>query len=240
MGLVRMGAPTEIIEKLAATFQVKNFVKTGTYYGHTSIWASKNFQNVFTIEFSQAMYQQVIDKLNKISNLHCFLGDSRTELQKIIQTLQGSSIFWLDAHWSGGNTYGNNDECPLLTEIKIINNSPHEHFIFIDDARYFTSPPQPPHQIEQWPDITKVIHQLQSGNGEKYIVIIEDVIIAVPLAAKKMLAEYCQDTNAKAWEKYGKEFNKLNFKKVVNQLYLIYLNLKKIIYFLVNKERKTI
>jgi hypothetical protein len=224
MGLIRMGAPTDIIEKLAKDFQINNFVETGTYYGNTAIWASNHFDNVFTIEFSETMYRQVIEKLDKVANLHCILGDSRTELSKIIENTKKSSLFWLDAHWSGGDTYGNNDECPLLEEIDIINNSNNDSFIFIDDARYFTSPPQPPHKIEQWPSITDVIQKLQSGSTEKYIVIIEDVIIAVPLFAKCTLAKYCQEVNAKAWEEYGKELATSNLQKALK---LISFDLKR-------------
>ena len=33
--------------------------------------------------------------------------------------------------------------CPLLNEIEGINRSPHEHFVFIDDARLFMSPRPP-------------------------------------------------------------------------------------------------
>lgn len=200
MGLFQMGPPTELILKLKATFGIENFVETGTYQGETAEWAAQNFNQVFTIEYSEAVYSQTAAKLNKIQNIELIFGDSRKELQKLVEKLESSSFFWLDAHWSGGATYGSDDECPLLNEISIINHSGFDNFIFIDDARLFTSPPQPPHQVEQWPDITSVVNALQAGKHTRYIVIIEDVIIAVPSSAKSITAHYCQDKNAQFWE----------------------------------------
>jgi hypothetical protein len=71
-------------------------------------------------------------------------------------------MFWLNGHWSGGQTYGENDECPLIEEIGEINMSTDTHFLFIDAARLFTSPPPLPHHIERWPSIDKVIEAVKS------------------------------------------------------------------------------
>jgi len=72
----------------------------------------------------------------------------------------------------------------------------------------FTSAPQIPQKIEQWPNISEVIDALRSKSSDKYI-----VIIAVPSFAKPLLANYCQEVNAKAWEEYGKLHRKSNLRK---------------------------
>jgi hypothetical protein len=216
MGIIRMGLPTELITRLAKQFNVKNFIETGTYYGGTAIWASKKFEKVLTIEYSQEIYNNVSNQHKSIENIKFLFGDSREKLKKLINELDSSSIFWLDAHWSGGLTYGDNDQCPLIEEINIINCAKNEHFILIDDARLFTSPPQPPHKIEHWPHISEVISALKSKSNEKYIVIIEDVIIAVPNFAKPVVSAYCQRINAKNWEEYGKMQRKSNLQKGVD------------------------
>lgn len=218
MGLVRMGAPNTLIEKLVTTFKITNFVETGTYEGGTAIWAANHFKKVLTIEYSKELYEQAIAKFN-ISNIEFIFGDSRTELSKLIERLDSSSLFWLDAHWSGGLTYGDTDQCPLIEEINIINSSSFDNFILIDDARLFTSPPQPPHKIEQWPDIVAVLQALQSKQSDKYVVIIEDVIIAVPSFAKTVVSEYCQNVNARAWEDYGKQLKTSNLNKALQLIY---------------------
>ncbi|WP_374823645.1 hypothetical protein [Aerosakkonema sp. BLCC-F183] len=223
MGIVRMGPPNDLVAQLGAEFRIINFVETGTAYGGTALWASQQFKNVFTVEYCQEIYEQTVKNFHHIENIEFRFGDSRTELTKIVTRLESASFFWLDAHWSGGITYGENDECPLLEEIDIINKSEFENFILIDDARLFTSPPMPPHRIEQWPDITAVLNALHSGRSDRYIIIIEDVIIAVPQSAKPTVSHYCQEVNAKAWVEFDKQVNTPNYIKGIN---LIYLDIK--------------
>ena len=177
MGLLRMGPPSDLIVKLAQEYGIDGFVETGTYYGGTAIWASQQFSQVFTIERSELIYAQTSKKLKTINNISLILGDSAIELKTLLPKLSKKCIFWLDAHWSGGDTYGETNQCPLIEEIKIINEYQMESFIFIDDARLFLSPPQPPHQMDDWPHVTEIIHLLNAYNQSRYIVIIEDVII---------------------------------------------------------------
>jgi FkbM family methyltransferase len=208
MGLVRWGPPTEIIEIFKENYPIKNFIETGTYYGKTALWASERFPRAITIEQSEIIYRQVQTQYSHIKNIEFLKGDTRSQLARIVPNLDSPSLFWLDAHWSGGETYGEVDECPLVEEIKIINRSNDEHFIFIDDARFFTSPPVEPHKIEQWPDLTTVLNLLNASSYERYIVIIDDVIIAVPKKAKQLLAKYCQKENTKAWLEYCQQQQK--------------------------------
>ena len=204
MGLIRMGPPAELMTRLSSEYAVKIFVETGTYEGATAGWASAHFQNVFTIEMSEHFYEETRKKYHYLQNVDFIFGDSRTELRKLVDKLEGAAIFWLDAHWSGGATYGDNDQCPILNEIEIINECRYDNFVFIDDARLFTSPPQPPHRPEQWTGIAALFKALQAARSDKYIVIIEDVIIAVPKFAETTVAHYCQNVNAKLWEAYGR------------------------------------
>jgi hypothetical protein len=66
----------------------------------------------------------------------------------------------------------------------------------IDDARLFTSPPPRPHQIEDWPPIDQVIENIKAGPHDKYIVIIQDVILVVPRSARNLVAHWSQEVNA--------------------------------------------
>lgn len=206
MGIVRMGPPTEIIIKLKEYGKIANFIETGTYKGNTTYWASQIFDRVVTIEYSPVMYQEATKKYSNVQNIEFLCGDSREKLQEVVANLDRPSIFWLDAHWSGGNTYGEGDECPIVDEIKIINSSPCKHYILIDDARLFLSPPPSPHLVEQWPDINTLINTLNL-TSINYTVIFEDVIICVPSDAKPMLSEVCQVLNTKLWQEHGQQTN---------------------------------
>lgn len=229
MGIVRMGPPTEIILELAALYQLNTFVETGTFEGNTALWAAQHFDKVITVENSRTIYEDTITKIGTIPNVDFRFGNSRNELNIIIKNLHSPAIFWLDGHWCGGDSYGQNDQCPLLEELEIINQSHLEHFIFIDDARLFLSPPPHPNSIESWPIITEVAQMLITENYERYTVVIEDVIIVVPMHAKPKLSSYCQDINNKAWLQYGERLKQVQRPYLQQGLDQVFCGLKQIL-----------
>lgn len=216
MGIVRMGMPQALVKMLVDDFSAPIFVETGTYYGQTSEWASTLFEKVFTIENSRELYEQTADRYKGVGNINFLLGDSRTHLIDLARTISEPTIFWLDAHWSGSNTYGKNDQCPLIEEIEIINTCQSDTYLLIDDARLFLSPPQPPHDIKQWPSLTEIVFALQATNTSRYIVVIEDCIVAVPAHAKDLVAAYCQKVNTDLWQKHIEELKTSDIKKAIH------------------------
>ncbi len=200
MGIVRMGPPIELILQLKARYDLRVFVETGTYYGDTAAWAASHFDSVTTIECSREIHQVAARRHGNMRNVNFILGDSRAVLRTIVPKMSSPAIFWIDSHWSGGQTYGANDECPLLDEIRAVQTGRCTHFVLIDDARLFASPPPRPHRLDKWPSIDQVIKALKSCDDRYYIVLIEDVIVAVPSYATPLVASYCQEVNTKAWE----------------------------------------
>jgi len=185
-----VGPPTGLISLLSDTYGISTFIETGTYLGATAYWASGVFDRVITIEASECLYNELLRKYSNVDNINFVYGDSRDKLHDIVKGLDGAALFWLDAHWSGGPTFGGGDECPLLEELRIINSSENEHFIFIDDARLFVSGPPKPHSVEQWPDVNEILHVLKREKNPRYVLILEDVIVAVPYRARDTVDEY--------------------------------------------------
>lgn len=175
---------------MAKEFSLNTFVETGTHKGNTSAWAAAHFPRVVTIEGSELWYERTKPRLEPLGNVSMMLGHSRKVLPKVVQELSGPAIFWLDAHWSGRQTAGVNEQCPLLDEIAIVNQSADDHFILIDDARLFLAPPEPPHDVNQWPDIGATVMALNASRP-KYVVVFEDAIIAVPAAARASVQAHC-------------------------------------------------
>jgi len=106
----------------------------------------------------------------------------------------------------------------VLDEIDIINQFRNDSFIFIDDARLFLSPPPQPHRADQWPDITAVLSALNAGES-RYIVVIEDVIIAVPEFAKPHMIRSCQEINTAIWHERMTRVQKSGWKKRAECIY---------------------
>jgi hypothetical protein len=214
MGLIRTGPPEDLILKLARQEPLVAFVETGTCHGDTAAWASRHFPRVHTIEFSRELYDQARQRYAGLTNVEFIFGDSRKELPKIMSQHTGLILFWLDAHWSGSVTYGEGDECPLMQELEILVQSKCEALIFIDDARCFLSPPPLPHRASFWPTIDEVCFALRRLSVG-YVVVFEDVIIAVPTRYRELVQQHCQEKATEAWRNRKKESATTRFKRAL-------------------------
>ena len=203
MGIVRMGPPEELVLLLKRDLNVSTFVETGTFKGGTSAWAANHFERVITIENSKVYFDEAINRYKHLKNIEFLFGDSRAMLKDVVAQIQDPAIFWLGAHWCSMESYGFNDQCPIIEEINLIRSTGIKHCIFIDDARLFLSPPPLPNKTEQWPTIDQICINIQLKNEADYIVVFEDVIIDVPEDARSLVSEYCQAANTKAWIEHG-------------------------------------
>tara|TARA_A100001015_G_scaffold298886_1_gene382222 strand:- start:3023 stop:3643 length:621 start_codon:yes stop_codon:yes gene_type:complete len=119
-------------------YDIKNFVETGTYEGEMIKACLDEFEHLFSIELDKTLYENAKIKFKENKKLSLYCGDSGVELKKIISNLEGSTLFWLDAHYSAGITAKGDLDTPIvqeLHEIFKINND--KNIILIDDARCF-------------------------------------------------------------------------------------------------------
>lgn len=141
MGCVYPGLPDKIAYFYRNLYSLEILIETGTYMGYTAKRMSRIFKKVITIEMSDKMYNVACNNLKDVENVELIKGDSREILNTLLDKLD-NVLFWLDAHYSGGETYGKNDECPLVKELEIIFSKKLKNFvILIDDARLFLAPP---------------------------------------------------------------------------------------------------
>jgi hypothetical protein len=180
--------PYEFAKNLVNAYNYTVFIETGTCNGDNAIRCKQFFETVYTIEASQECYEFTLAKHGTSSGVHFEFGDSRTVLSNICIAESGKKkIFWLDAHYSGGNTFKN--DSPLLEEINIINQYAKENsIILVDDARYIHSE----YAGTRYAEYTNLIPLLAS-DIHRYIVCIADAFIAVPYTLKNELDIYCQN-----------------------------------------------
>ncbi|MEC8556251.1 MAG: hypothetical protein VXZ82_14675 [Planctomycetota bacterium] len=118
MGIVNHGIPREIVVQLAHLADATTFVETGTFQGNTIRWAAEIFESVHTIELAKVLYDSYHEDLEKIPGVKPHFGDSAEVMPEIVLTLSGeAALFWLDGHWSGGDTAGEEQECPIMDEL---------------------------------------------------------------------------------------------------------------------------
>jgi FkbM family methyltransferase len=179
------------------TFKVKVFVETGTHQAETAVWASANFERVFTVEAQEPLHQKAVETFGSRKNIRFLKGDSRMHIKSLTSSLTEPAIFWLDAHWCGENTFGKSDECPVVGELELLNASKVPHIVLIDDARLFLAPPPAPHEATHWPDISAICRLMAAHDSHRYVAVHDDAIIGVPGAARLQLVEFLRAESVK-------------------------------------------
>jgi len=116
---------------------VKNgFVETGTYLGDGVTAAlTAGFKWVKSIELSPILSKQAREKFRG-QPVTIYEGDSAVVLGDAVADVKEPVVFWLDAHFSGGNTAQGQSLTPLISELKQLEqHSIKTHTILIDDIR---------------------------------------------------------------------------------------------------------
>lgn len=116
----------------------QNFVETGTHIGTTIFAMQSYFNKLYTVELTKSCVDWCIEQ-NKNENTKFYNGSSESILPEIIKELDGPTIFFLDAHYSGGDTSHGNVICPIYEELEIIMKLKHKCIIIIDDFRDFNT-----------------------------------------------------------------------------------------------------
>lgn len=182
MGTVDPGFALDLRNAL----NLRRAVETGTFQGVTARSLADLFVDVVTIELSPEIQAAAAQALSDLPNVRSVQGHSGVLLREVADAAT-PTLYFLDGHWSGGETAGVEDECPVLDEIAAIGSGHPNDCLIVDDARLFTSSPPPPHRAEQWPSLLQVFDALRALHPTHLITVLGDQIIAVPRAAKGAL-----------------------------------------------------
>lgn len=212
MGNIRMGVDKDLVLFLKKITNYNCFIETGTFYGSTSIWAADFFKRVVTIENSEVIYNEVKEYFKEKPQITALFGNSRDLLTEIDNEKLSHSIFWLDAHWCGENSYGEDDQCPLIEELNCIKDRFRDPIIMIDDARLFTSSPPKPNNYKAYPNIDEIT----SIDKSLSTYIFEDVIYLIPEPFKEQFESFLHHRNSdkatKAYELNSSKWRQIKYK----------------------------
>jgi len=113
------------------------FIETGTLNGETIFALEPYFNKLYTIDISEKHYNNTKNKYNG-NKINFILGDSSIVFESLLPNITDKCVFFLDGHWSGGDTGHSEKDCPLEEEITHINNLfQNDGIIIIDDVRLF-------------------------------------------------------------------------------------------------------
>lgn len=118
------------------------FVETGAYKGNgiaEILRESRFFTSIHSIELSPKWVAHCQARFADQPSVQIHEGDSATVLESLIPTLPSTPVlFYLDAHYSGGETAGQDldNGCPVLRELSALaKRNVAGDVIFVDDMR---------------------------------------------------------------------------------------------------------
>jgi hypothetical protein len=133
------------LKQMADQFRLTVLVETGTFHG-AMVQAMKGvFDRIYSIELSASLAQRAMDRFAGQDQIEIIQGDSGVELEALMSRIDQPALFWLDGHYSAGETARGEKDTPIFEELKHIYSAPNlGHVVMIDDARCFGAEPSYP------------------------------------------------------------------------------------------------
>ena len=127
-----------VIRRYAQQYGIRTFIETGTFHGDMVEAMRKHFDKIYSIELSQDLCARAKVRFMRDRNVEIIQGDSGVELGKLMERIHGPALFWLDGHYSAGETARGESDTPIFAELThIYRSGTGGHVVIIDDARCF-------------------------------------------------------------------------------------------------------
>ena len=118
-------------------------IETGSWMGYGIEAAQEvGFSQIYSIELSEKYWNICKNKFSNDDSVTCIFGDSSKMLPTLIEDIDKKILFYLDAHYDGGDTAtsgggtGFGLGCVLYNELQAIKQHKRkDHIILIDDFR---------------------------------------------------------------------------------------------------------
>lgn len=118
---------------------IRTLVETGTYKGDMIVAMRPYCQKINSIELNQKLFEDAEKRFEDDEAVTIYQGDSGEIMDTVIADINTPIVFWLDGHYSAGETSKGDLDTPIIKEIDHIAAHPHKdrHVLLIDDARCF-------------------------------------------------------------------------------------------------------
>lgn len=161
-----MNLKHQLLCNYALTEEPRIFVETGTFNGDAvkaMLTSGHDFDMIFTIEANPKRAAAAARRFRAFKNVQCLFGDSAILVKEILDGLEESVLFWLDAHCSGVDGDEGNISTPLLAELSAVLGHRQDDILLIDDARFYDEGPE---HLPGYPfmyEIRRMIHDARPG-----------------------------------------------------------------------------
>jgi hypothetical protein len=153
--------------------RLRTFIETGTFTGEMVDAMRPYFDRIVSIEMSPEIYEAVSRRFAGDSRVTLVLGDSATELPRLLATLDHPACFWLDGHFMGVGTARAQEDSPVRAELGALLRHPvRGHLVLIDDARLFLG-------ADGYPTVTELRSWVERERPGSRIDVQDDIIRCV-------------------------------------------------------------
>lgn len=98
------------------------------------------FERIYSIELDEKLHVNAKERFRSAKHVELIHGNSAKALGGVIAKINQPALFWLDGHYSGGETARGDNDTPIYEELAhILGTREQRHVILIDDARCFGS-----------------------------------------------------------------------------------------------------
>ena len=163
-----------VLRSYARRYDLKIFVETGTYRGDMVEAMKPLFEKIYSIELSERLFDAARKRFQADRHVELIHGDSGKELGRIMERIDRPALFWLDGHYSAGETARGEHETPVREELEHIFRAPDlGHVIVIDDARAFGTDPA-------YPTLEELARYVRSRRPRAGVLVEDDSIRITP------------------------------------------------------------
>ena len=132
-----------VLRGYAERYHLKIFVETGTYRGDMVEAMKHLFHRIYSIELSDTLFAAARRRFRRDSHIELLHGDSSQELGRIMERVDQPVLFWLDGHYSAGDTARGEKDTPICDELAEIFRAP-ELSATVNQLRICTTGLYPP------------------------------------------------------------------------------------------------
>ncbi len=175
----------DLLTQLKDYFKTGAFVESGTYKGDTAFLAGLLFEEVHTVELSHELVENAVIRFKNLPTVKVYQGDSGSVFKQMLPKIASRILFYLDGHYSGGNTAKGECNTPIFSELAAIRDAKKsDSIILIDDIRLFQASLYPEKlantAAEGYPDLNELIEALLEINPDYQLCFLADALLVFP------------------------------------------------------------
>ncbi len=162
------------LKRFRRSHSLHTLIETGTWQGATVEAMRDQFEQIYTIELDQELWEQATVRFSQYSHVHTVHGDSGEVLASILPKISARCLFWLDGHFSGSDTAHGKSNTPIVKELAAIQaHHIKDHVILVDDVRCYNG-------TDGYPTLESIFSMLRGINPDYTIKVADDIVQAYP------------------------------------------------------------